>query len=418
MKIKVLNFYATPQLFVLSQETFENVYPFRKAKLVRSKGNKGDYILYYVWNVEKNGLDRKRMTIPKQYATIEERKAFVKDSIKQLNKILSLGYHINENKRKLREQQKLKLSNKTITKKVYTLREAYSTFIRIKKTQQLYKRGLAFIQNTLRRFVEWVEKENEGVFFLEELDFHLFQEYLMYLINEKENAPKTYNNTLGVLHHFYSECLKQKWLKGDNILDQFTKLSVDYETKNRPYTDKQVIDIKKDVLKQDTYLWTVISFIYYSFMRPSELRRLKVGDIDLDKGLIWVKWSISKVKKSEVLPIAKKLKELIITMELSSYEKEGFLLGKDGYPSKQKMGENYMSKHFLKIKKHFGFDKNSDYTLYGFKHTAVVNWYRKEKDIIKIQKMCRHSSVRTTERYLKSLGLIDDKDGIIGLPEI
>ena len=64
-----------------------------------------------------------------------------------------------------------------------------------------------------------------------------------------------------------------------------------------------------------------------------------------------------------------------------------------------------MTKHFLKVKQHFGFDKDPYYTLYGFKHTAAVNWYKVEKDIRKIQKMCRHNTLTTTERYLKSLGL-------------
>ncbi len=82
-------------------------------------------------------------------------------------------------------------------------------------------------------------------------------------------------------------------------------------------------------------------------------------------------------------------------------------------PAINKMGENYMGKHFKKVKDHFDF--NSDHTLYGFKHTAVVNWYEKEKNI---QKMCQHSSMLMTERYLKSLGLLDDKDAVSELPEI
>lgn len=75
-----------------------------------------------------------------------------------------------------------------------------------------------------------------------------------------------------------------------------------------------------------------------------------------------------------------------------------------------------MGKHFKKVKGHFEF--SSDYTLYGFKHVAVVNWYEKEKDIREIQKMCRHSSVLMTERYLKFLGLLGDKDAVSELPEI
>ncbi len=71
-----------------------------------------------------------------------------------------------------------------------------------------------------------------------------------------------------------------------------------------------------------------------------------------------------------------------------------------------------MSKHFRKVEKHFNFDDDPDYTLYGFKHTAYVKWYKAEKDIIKIQKMSRHTTVKTTERYIKSMGLLKDENAV------
>lgn len=50
-----------------------------------------------------------------------------------------------------------------------------------------------------------------------------------------------------------------------------------------------------------------------------------------------------------------------------------------------------MSKHFRKVKKHFSFA---------------------EKDIVEIQKMGRHTTVKTTERYLKSMGLLEDENAV------
>ncbi|MEW7281233.1 site-specific integrase [Aquimarina sp. 2201CG1-2-11] len=388
------------------------MYTFKKARLVKSKGAKGNYILYYVWDVQKNDLVRRRLYIPKKYKSDAEQLAFAKENIKEINRLLAEGYHIDRKKSPKNSTENENISSR----KIYSIREAVKTFIEIKKAKKLYKRGIEFYGNTLERFVKWLEHQQQDNLWIGELDNQLIQQYFMYLLIQRKNSSKTYNNTLGVLKTFYNECLKQEWVDGKNPFDKIDKQPEEYGTKNKPFTNEQIADIKEYTLEHDPYLWKIICFIYYSFMRPSEIRRLKVQDIDLKKDLIWVSGKISKTKKRDVVPIVPALKKIIEEMNLENYHPDDYLFGTDQVPSSSKMGENYMGKHFKKVKDYFDF--GSDYTLYGFKHTAVVNWYQKEKDIRKIQKMCRHSSMLMTERYLKSLGLLDDKDAVSELPEI
>lgn len=95
----------------------------------------------------------------------------------------------------------------------------------------------------------------------------------MYLLPKRKNSAKTYNNTLGVLKTFYNVCLKQEWVEGKNPFDKIDKQPEKYGTKNKPFTNEQIANIKEYVLDYDPYLWKIICFIYYSFMRPSEIRR-------------------------------------------------------------------------------------------------------------------------------------------------
>ena len=60
--------------------------------------SEGWYILFYVWNVQKNKLERKRKFIPSNYTTNNSKESFAKDFIKKINLLLSEGYHINANK--------------------------------------------------------------------------------------------------------------------------------------------------------------------------------------------------------------------------------------------------------------------------------------------------------------------------------
>ncbi len=388
------------------------MHPFKKARLVKSKAVKGNYILYYVWDVQKNDLVRRRLYISKKYKSEAEQKAFAKVKIKEINTILEEGYHIDRKK-----TTKVSHSEDAITsQKIYSVQEAVDSFITIKKAKSDYKRGIQFYDNTLRRFLKWLKGKGMDTIWLGNLDNEIAREYFMYLLVKRNNQAKTCNNTIGVLKTFYNVGLKQEWVTGKNPFDKIEKLPDDYGSKNKPFTNEQIADIKEYVLEHDPYLWTIISFIYYSFMRPSELRRLKVKDIDLRKDLIWIDSKTSKTKKRDVIPIVPALKKIILEMNLENYQPNDYLFNSKQTPSPTEMGENYMGNHFRKVKDHFELEK--DYSLYGFKHTAVVNWYKKEKDIRKIQKMCRHSSMQMTEVYLKSLGLLEDKNAVSLLPEI
>ncbi len=390
------------------------MFPFKKARYVESTGAKGNYIMYYVWDVQKNDLVRKRLYIPAKYKTHASQKAYAKDTVKQINKLLSDGFHIDRKK----EQKVRKFEVDDSEKKVLTIRQAVDEFLRFKESKQLYSRGLRFYRNTLNSFLDWLKKYHWDNKWLGELNHKIAQEYFTHLIVDKKNAPKTHNNALGVLKTFYNECLKQEWIDDDvkNPFIKIEKLPEDYGTKNKPYSNEQVAELKEFILKTDPYLWKIICFIYYSFMRPAELRRMKVGDIDLKKDLIWVQGTVSKTKKRDIVPIAPALRKVIEEMELDKYPSDFYLFGGYEEPAKEKMGENFMGKRFRKVRNHFNLE--TDHTMYGFKHTAVVNWYKREKDIRKIQKMCRHSSILMTERYMKSLGLLDDKESVSELPEI
>lgn len=397
---------------LVPKEEFQDMYPYKKARYVCSDGDKGNYIIYYVWDVQKNDLVRKRLFVPKKYKSSESQKSFAKDRVRQVNKLLSQGYHID--RKKLSERQQFQVEESEGV--VLTIKQASDQFLRIKEAQQLYPRGLRFYRNTLEAFIKWLKKYRMDNIWLGDLNHKIAQQYFTHILVDRKNRAKTHNNTLGVLKTFYNECIKQEWIDCKNPFNKINKQPEEYGTKNKPFSDKQVAQIKSFLFESDPYMWKIICFIYYSFMRPSEIRRLKVSDIDLEKDLIWVSGKVSKTKKRDLIPIVPALKKVIIEMELENYPKDFYLFGAYKEPSKEKMGEGYMYKHFRKVKNEYSLDL--DYTLYGFKHTAVVNWYKKEKDIRKIQKMCRHSSILMTERYLKSLGLLDDKDAVSELPEI
>ncbi len=240
-----------------------------------------------------------------------------------------------------------------------------------------------------------------------EITVEMAQAYFDYLIEVQGNGPKTYNNNLGRLKKFINGALKRKWMEGTNPFNEVDRQKTEYGEKNTAYSKKLLTEIVPYLQEHDPYLYKFICFIYYAMMRPSEIKRLKVKNIDLEKRLIRIEAAQSKMKRFDILPIADELFEVIKSMNLETFPQDYYLFTTLEYPSTKQMSHSWTTEHYNKIKNNFGLNEN--YSIYGFKYTSVCRWYEVEKYIVRIQKMCRHSTIEMTARYLKSLGLLTDQ---------
>ena len=56
-------------------------------------------LFFYVWDVQKNSLIRKRKNTPVKYKTSESKLAFCKDFAKKVNLLLIEGFHIDRTRK-------------------------------------------------------------------------------------------------------------------------------------------------------------------------------------------------------------------------------------------------------------------------------------------------------------------------------
>ena len=80
-----------------------------------------------------------------------------------------------------------------------------------------------------------------------------------------------------------NDAAKRKWYDGKNPFKAVDKQEYGYGEKNIAYTDSQLQEIIPYIKEKDPYLNYFIGFIYYALMRPSEIKRLKVKNIDMLK---------------------------------------------------------------------------------------------------------------------------------------
>ena len=140
-----------------------------------------------------------------------------------------------------------------------------------------------------------------------------------------------------------------------------------------------------------------IKFISYNFLRPIEVCRIQIKDLNIDQKTISFK-AINKALKTKIIP------------DISTLKPEDYLFTPDktggNWETTEQNKRDYFSKRFKKVvKDHFNLGK--DYGLYSFRHTYITKLYRKttspHKAKSRLMLITGHSTMIALEKYLRDI---------------
>jgi integrase len=226
-------------------------------------------------------------------------------------------------------------------------------------------------------------------------------------LHDAGRSASTINKARTVLKSLYATLVKRKECRFNPFED--TLKAKGGSTGASYFKKTQIVQLKKAILADMPFLWNPIGWIYYCFIRPGELRQMKVGDVDFDEWKVQIRAEISKNRKTQWVLIPDAFKKELERLCLYQYDPNMFLIGKDGLPSQEQLSYNWLSRHHLTLLRSLNY--TSAYCLYSWKHTGVCTAYRNGMGIRQLQLQLRHHSLDMVEVYLKSLGILEI-DGI------
>jgi integrase len=163
------------------------------------------------------------------------------------------------------------------------------------------------------------------------------------------------------------------------------------------YFQKHQIKTLTKELESDPELFLFVKFIYYCFIRPRELRQLKVDNLLLDSNQILVPGAISKNEKSEYIAIPAAFRPDLEQFRNIPPEKVLF-----------PVPENHMYNRHRKILRKLGFGRG--YCLYSWKHTGAIQAVKNGIGVKELQIQLRHHSLDQVNEYLRQMGVWDLKN--------
>jgi integrase len=295
----------------------------------------------------------------------------------------------------LKDEPKTKVE--TITKAVKGVLEVKRSFLR--------RKSVITHTHIINMFTGWLKDNNYDLLFPENFTPVLARSYLDYLIKDKKYAGKTHNGQLGILKTIFNAMVDREVIVKNPF--KGIKEVKEEQGKNVAYTDEERLRIRDYLKEHNIRVYYAVQFVYYCFIRRSELIQLKVGDIDFENMTIRISSSISKNRKQESVTIPKSFEPILYEMGLDKAPKHYYIFGHRFMTCERRTvrADNLTESH-RKALKALGITGKS---FYSFKHTGCVNLYNSTKDIYLVSRQCRHYDISMTMRYMRSLGVIVDE---------
>ncbi|OXG00026.1 phage integrase family protein [Flavobacterium araucananum] len=221
-------------------------------------------------------------------------------------------------------------------------------------------------------------------------------------------SPRNRNNTRANLSMFFAT-LEDNEIVTDNFIKKINVLKTTPE-RNKTFSTEQEKNILEYLLEYDNLLLLFIQFVSFNHLRPIEVVRLRIQDINIKDRLIYVRAKNQPVKTKIIPEIL--LKEL---PELDKFDKESFLFTPKGigleWTTNETDKRGYFGDRFKKVKDSLKLSK--DYGLYSFRHTFITKLYKElVKDSTpneaksKLMLITGHSTMSALEKYLRDIDAV------------
>jgi integrase len=255
------------------------------------------------------------------------------------------------------------------------------------------------------------------------------EKFVQLKIHDGTYSHNTVKAAKRIFSAFFSVMVKMDYIKTNpkEGFDKKIKSTKKIADKHVPYSDADLKRVFNYLDANDEYTALFCRIIYYSCIRPGEIRGLQVRDINLDNMTITIRASVKKNtsdNNNQIVEIDKKLAVELEKLNLNQYSKDYYLMGSTiNIVGAHQVGVNTpyekLCTALQRIDKQDLIDNplirdedriiNKGYDLYGFKATSNIKKYNSGKwSLAQIMKANRHGSISMTEIYLKKLGVFTD----------
>ncbi|MFW5831263.1 MAG: tyrosine-type recombinase/integrase [Prolixibacteraceae bacterium] len=362
------------------------------------------FIQYYVRNPRNGRLERQRSYRGiNKFHTLKERREAAEKMRRHWSDKLKAGwspfvdesviYDDNlEYQTAIKNYRKMKSKNGTF-------RFFASKYIDWKKPA-LEDKSVSTYRSRLRIFDSWLEGKGISDADISCITHKIMVEFSDHIINVAELSRSTVLNYQNLLKEVFDFIRKERKQFPNPCFELPGTRRVN-DSAAYPIQEMDIPIFKKAIEKKDPQLWLACSFVYYCFIRPrKELRFLRIGDIDFGRSTVLIREENSKTGKRKVTIPRVFMKELREKYQLHNYPRDFYVIGKNREPGPKPVSYNNMSNRWVAFRENLNMPE--EYKMYSWKHTGNIRASRNSIPLRDLQGQNGHTTIATTEEYMKN----------------
>jgi integrase len=380
---------------------------YKEPKIIRAK--RGWFIALPYLNPNGQGYKRFELSGGINYIKdLDQRENEIQSMLKYLKKELKNGFNpflpdLENEYVKAIETKKDSIVQADNANNGWDIATALNSFIVDCKSRNLAPKTIQTYESFINNIKLWIHTAEKEKLRANEISLTEMMDFLETFYDEEEWTPRTYNNHALFIGTLFRRIKKLE--KRDHPDIEYTadmseiELKKDRAEKNRYYSPIVAEKVKQE-LEKETDLYNYVKWIFYSCMRPREIRMLQIKHIDLNARQIKAIGPTAKTG-DRFVPISDELFHLINEMGLAELPLNFYAFGKHCIPSEFLCNKDAFRNKYKPIKAKLGLDDK--YTLYGWKHTRVVNLLMAGFTDQQVMSLTGHSDYQSFMAYKREL---------------
>jgi len=391
----------------------------------------GWYILYYDYNPVIRGLERRRIRLNMLRRRCSSTAMFrvqVSDMIKTINNQLILGLAQMTkdgnlplgNLQDFTPEQRGEIIQHTIEEKepicdnvryFTSMEDMMDNYLKEKKAD-LRADSYRSYNSFCNMFKKWLAKRMPGckcIHFKEQLAV----EYLDYLLHDKKISHRTYNNNLKMGRALFAWAIKKCYLK-DNPFDRQETKRVHKKTRTIIPADAQIM-IDNWFKKNNPAMCIIMRLVYTSLLRPVEITRIQVSQIDFQKHCIHMPSDKTKNWEARDARMDTELENMLYEHIFGANPNAYLFSAFTWKCGMDPMNPNRFTKEWERMRANLLDGRGErlipdEYQLYSLKDTAINGMIKSGVDDLSVMQAAGHKDLKMTRIYADHTDshLIDD----------
>lgn len=251
-------------------------------------------------------------------------------------------------------------------------------------------------------FIKFIKKNKWHRMMMKEFSKRHAVAYMDHCVLERMVGAHTYNNNIIALRALMYALIEREYYEGENPFS-LIKMKKPQKKKRRNFTKEEATIIMAFILKFEPLLFVALLLEYCCFARPTEIRHLKFGHVNLEMGLVFIPSTTGKTKEDRHLTIPDEFIKYFDPSFFNAYPAGYYIFGEGFQPHARKVcGKNTMgNKHRSILKNLHKHGKLKDITglqWYSWKDTGITDALE-ELPLLAVQDQAGHSTPEMTLKY-------------------